>query len=41
MKTRKLVYEKPIAIIYNTNSGKKIDLRPMIEQRLDAEKIPY
>ena len=35
------MYDKPIAIVYNTNSGKKIDLRPMIEHRLDAEKIPF
>lgn len=35
IKTRKLVYEKPICIIYNPNSGKKADLVPLIENRLN------
>ena len=32
---------KPIAIIYNPVSGKKTNLRPLIEQRLIAENIPF
>ena len=38
---QKLVYSKPIAIVYNPNSGKKRNLRPVIMQRFDAAKIPY
>jgi diacylglycerol kinase (ATP) len=41
MQARKVAYNKPIAIIYNPNSGKKINLIPIIEQRLKAEGIPY
>jgi len=38
---RKLVYHKPICIIYNPNSGKKTNLVPVIEERLGADNVPY
>ena len=41
IKSRKVHYEKPIAIIINPNSGKKIDLMPMIASRLEEEQIPF
>eukprot|EP00347_Sterkiella_histriomuscorum_P012216 403369450 len=37
----KIVYTKPIVIVYNPNSGKRRNIRVLISQRLDAEKIPY
>lgn len=36
-----MIYTKPIAIIYNPSSGKKRDLRGLITQRLEMEKLPY
>jgi len=36
-----MVYDKPICIIYNPNSGKKTNLVPQIEKRLKDEKIEY
>ena len=41
IKARKLEMVKPIAIIYNPHSGKKTNLVPMIEERLNTEKIPF
>ena len=41
LKARRVNYTKPIAIIYNPNSGKKRDLKPLIEERLSAHNIPY
>ena len=38
---RKIIYSKPIAIIYNPNSGKKRNLRPLIIKRFKAALIPY
>lgn len=38
---RKITSDKPIVIIYNPNSGKLIDLRPIIEQRLNAAGIKF
>jgi sphingosine kinase len=37
----KVEYTKPIAIIYNPNSGKKIDIRAHIRRRLDEANIKY
>ena len=34
-------YKKPIAIIYNPNSGKKRPVRQKIEDRLQAAGVPY
>jgi len=36
-----MVYDKPICIIYNPNSGKKTNLVPQIEERLRSEDIEY
>ena len=41
IKARRVSYKKPIAIIYNPNSGKKRLVEPKIEARLKAAKIPY
>ena len=41
IKGRKIRYDKPICIIYNPVSGKKTNLVPRIEERLNAEKILY
>ena len=38
---RRIQYGKPIAIVFNPNSGKKNDIRPMIEKRLEIAKIPF
>ena len=38
---RKIIYSKPIAIIYNPNSGKKRNLKPLIIKRFKAALIPY
>jgi hypothetical protein len=34
-------YDKKIAIIYNPNSGKKRNMRPLIEHRLSEAKIGF
>ena len=34
-------FDKPIYIIFNPNSGKKVNLMPIITSRLDKENIPY
>lgn len=39
--TRKLTYDKPICIIYNPHSGRMTNLIPLIEQRLQKEKITF
>ena len=42
IKKRKIdIREKPIAIIYNPASGKSVNLRPLIEKRLNQEKVPF
>jgi len=41
IKARNCSFTKPIAIIINPNSGKKIDLMPIIQQRLEQENIPF
>lgn len=41
LKVRRTNYERPIGIIYNPNSGKKRDLRPLIEKRLSEQNIAY
>ena len=41
IKPAKLVYTKPLAIIYNPFSGRKVNIKPLITTRLDMEKIPY
>lgn len=38
---RKILYDKPIAIIYNPNSGKKRNVRQIIAERLDLAGVPY
>ena len=37
----KVQYDKPIALIYNPNSGTKKNIRPVIAKRLTAEGIPH
>ncbi|CDW74738.1 transcriptional regulator [Stylonychia lemnae] len=37
----KVIYDKPIAIIYNPNAGKKRNIRAIISQRLDAAGIKH
>jgi diacylglycerol kinase family enzyme len=34
-------FKKPLAIIINPFSGKKRDIRPVIQKRLDMEKISF
>jgi len=41
LQVRRTNYERPIGIIYNPNSGKKRDLRPLIEKRLSEHNIAY
>lgn len=42
IKTRKVgIREKPVAIIYNPVSGKKVNFRPTIEERFKMENIEY
>jgi diacylglycerol kinase (ATP) len=36
-----MIYIKPIAIIYNPNSGKKRNIRPLIEHRLTEANIQF
>ena len=36
-----MVYEKPIAIVYNPNSGKKTNIRPAIVKKLEEANVPY
>lgn len=37
----KVQYDKPIALIYNPNSGTKKNIRPVIAKRLTAEGIAH
>jgi hypothetical protein len=37
----RVVYAKKIAIIYNSNSGKKRNIRGLIEHRLHSAEIEY
>ena len=37
----RIIYTKPIAIIYNPNSGKKRDLLPLIKLRLEQSNVPF
>lgn len=39
LKYKKVAFTKPIIVIYNPNSGKKVDLVPIIEARFTAENI--
>ena len=41
LKARRVIYKRPIGIILNPNSGKKRDLKPLIEKRLSEHGIPY
>lgn len=41
IKRRKIVYDKPVLVIYNPNSGKKKNFIPMIETRFEAANIPF
>ncbi len=41
VKTRKITYDKPILIIYNPRSGTHANLVPLIEARLNKEKVPF
>lgn len=41
IKIGKAVFNKPIAIIYNPNSGKKRNLISIIENRMKSENVPY
>lgn len=41
IKKKKIVYEKPLLVIYNPHSGKKKDFVPKISARLDTAKIPF
>ena len=36
-----MVYENPIAIVYNPNSGKKTNIRPAIVKKLEEANVPY
>ena len=38
---RTIQFTKPLAIIYNPNSGKKQDIKSIIKKRLDLAGIPY
>lgn len=37
----KIIYTKPIAIVYNPNSGKRRNIKRIISERLEAEKIQF
>mmetsp|Transcript_6325 Transcript_6325/g.10292 ORF Transcript_6325/g.10292 Transcript_6325/m.10292 type:complete len:201 (-) Transcript_6325:456-1058(-) len=37
----KVEYTKPVQIVYNPNSGKKIDIKARIRETLDQHKIKY
>jgi diacylglycerol kinase family enzyme len=41
IQVRKISYDKPIAIVINKNSGKKIDEQERISTFLNAHKIPH
>ena len=41
IQARKVSYSKPIAFIYNPNSGTKKNIRPQIEKRLKKEGIAF
>lgn len=41
IKRRKIVYDKPVLVIYNPVSGKKKNFIPMIETRFGAANIPF
>jgi hypothetical protein len=34
-------FKKPLAIVFNPVAGKKRDVRPVIQKRLEMEKIPF
>jgi hypothetical protein len=36
---RKIIYDKGVAIVYNPSSGKRKDIRPYIEKRLNEANI--
>ena len=37
--TDRIIYDKPIAILYNPNSGKKKDIKKIISDKLDSANI--
>lgn len=41
VRTRKISFDLPILIIYNPVSGKAVNLIPVIETRLNKDKIPF
>lgn len=41
IKCRRVPMAKPLAIIYNPNSGRKVNLMPRIKDRLDEAGIPH
>jgi hypothetical protein len=41
VQVRRIIYNKPIAVIYNPNSGTRTNVAVQIERRLTAEQIPY
>ena len=38
---KSIKYDKPVAIIYNPNSGKKRDVKQVITDRLNMANIPH
>jgi hypothetical protein len=41
IKVRQLNFSKPVLIIHNPNSGKKVDLIPKILERLNSKGINF
>lgn len=41
VKKETIKFKKPLAIIFNPFSGKKRDVRPVIQKRLEMEKISF
>ena len=41
IKPLRVAYTKPVAIIYNPNSGRRRNIKGLIIQKLTAAKIPY
>ena len=41
IKVRKILYDKPICIIYNPNSGSKTNVAPTIQSTLELHHVPY
>ena len=41
IKAKELKKDKPLCIIINPNSGKKINLKPIILERLEKEGFPF